>query len=214
MVLALGIYYFLLISISVLGLYQWRLFGRAEKIIVILVATTLVAEAFALYASYKWRNNLPVYHLFSPIEFLLISLYFNYSIKSFRTRHIGLAAGAVGILISLVNTCYFQKATTINSYFLLFEGTSVIIYALLSFHQILLDEEHLPYPFAQFWITICFLIYWSATFTGWGIYAMLDQKEFVLNPIFRKVLAAANYAFYLGIGAIFLRYKKLIPSGA
>jgi hypothetical protein len=42
---------------------------------------------------------------------------------------------------------------------------------------------------------------------------VLDSEEFVLNPIFDKVLAAANFTFYLGISTVFIFYKKLIPSG-
>jgi hypothetical protein len=77
-----------------------------------------------------------------------------------------------------------------------------------------MDEDHLPYQFAHFWITLCFLVYWSTTFTGWGIYTVLNQQDFVLNPIFDKVLTVANFSFYLGIAAIFVLYKKLTPSGA
>jgi hypothetical protein len=214
MIATLCAYFLLLLSINLLSIIRWKHFGVAEKAVAILIGVTVISEALSTFASYRWHNNLTVYHIYSPVEFFLISLYFNYSIVAFRKRNIGVLVGASGVIFSLFNTLFIQRITTINSYFLLFEGTAIIIYCLLSFHQILMDEEQLPYRFAHFWITICFLIYWSSTFTGWGIYTVLHWKDSTVSTIFNKVLAAANFTFYLGIGLVFLRYKKLIPSGA
>jgi hypothetical protein len=77
-----------------------------------------------------------------------------------------------------------------------------------------MNDEHVPYRFAHFWLTICFLIYWSSTFTGWGIYTVLNLKDSVIAAIFDQVLKVANFIFYIGIASIFIFYKKLIPSGA
>ena len=206
-------YFILLGIINILSVWQWKALAKEDKIIALLIGLTTIEEIIAALASHKFQNNLWVFHIYSPIEFFLISLYFNYCIRTFRKKKIGLGIGLFGIVLAICNTLFIQKITTINSYYLLFEGSLVIIYCLLSFHQILMDEERLPYRFAHFWITICFIIYWSSTFTGWGIYNVLDKDEFLLNPIFDKVLAAANFAFYLGLSAVFIFYKKLIPSG-
>jgi hypothetical protein len=207
-------YFTLLLLVSVLGIVKWKSLNLAEKYMAILMPVTLVTEWLAFLIIKNSGNSLPVYHVFNPVEFLLISLYFNQSIEAFKRKNIGLYVGVAGMLIGLMNTLLFQKPTTINSYFLLFEGTVVIIFCLLSFHQILLDEEHLPYGFAHFWITICFMVFYSTTFTGWGIYTILDPKERVINSIFHNVLATVNFIFYTGIAAIFINYKKLTPSGA
>ena len=87
----------------------------------------------------------------------------------------------------------------------------VIIYCLLSLHQILLDQEHLPYRFAHFWITVCCLIYWSVTFTGWGLFEMLQDDKIVVM-FFDKILTVANFIFYIGIGTTLALYKRLIPT--
>jgi hypothetical protein len=66
---------------------------------------------------------------------------------------------------------------------------------------------------AHFWFIICFLFYWSLTYANFGLYgAQLNSKN-IVSVIFNFTLLAANYLFYIGIATIFLRYKKLIPSG-
>jgi hypothetical protein len=88
-----------------------------------------------------------------------------------------------------------------------------IILALLVFYQILLDEDHLPYRFAHFWIALCIIVYWGATFTGWGAFAAVQIKMGAFGTLFGNVVRSINYLFYLGLAAIFYQYKKLIPSG-
>jgi len=207
------LYILLLLCINLLSISRWKKFRIAEKLIAVLIFITVFAEVIAAYAVQRWHNNMPIYHVYTPLEFFLISLYFNYSIKAFRRKNFGVLLGVIGVLLSFCNTLFLQKITTINSYFLMFEGTVIIGYCLLSFHQILMDEERLPYRFAHFWMTVCFMIFWSATFTCWGIYTVVEQDNSLFVSIFNKLLAVANFTFYLGIASIFLFYKKLIPSG-
>jgi hypothetical protein len=207
-----SIYILILVSVNVIGAIRWKVLAKGEKIMAILMLITLISEPIALFANIRLRNNLPVYHIFNPIEFLLISLYFNCSLRYFRKKNIGLIAGITGVVLSVLNTLFIQRITTINSFFLLFEGTAIIIYCLLSIHQLLLNEEHLPYRFAHFWITLCCLIYWSSTFTGWGLYAILSISDGAVLTYFSMILTAANFIFYLGIATTLVLYKRLIPT--
>jgi hypothetical protein len=213
MIVTLSVYFLLLLFVSVLAVTRWEQLSTADKFIAALLWVTSVEEAVAAFAAYYWHNNLTVYHVYSPIEFMLISLYFNYSIMALRKQGIGIIAGIAGILLSIINTLFIQKITHINSNFLLLEGAAIIIYCLLSFRQVIIGERP-PYRLAQFWISVCFVIYCCATFTGWGIYALVHNEESVLAQVFDEVLASANFTFYIGIALIFIFYRKLIASGA
>lgn len=212
MSLVIVAYLSLLAVIDIVGLTYWGRLRKEERILIIIITETLIGEATSAYAAIHFHNNLPVYHFFNPIQFFLLSLYFNGVIPWFRKTNIGLAIGIAGFPLSILNTIFLQKITSINSNFLLFEGTTVCIYCLLALHAILLDEEHLPYRFAHFWITLCCLIFWSSTFTGWGLYSMISVDDKTVIMFFDKVLTAANFVFYLGIGATLVCYKKLIPT--
>ena len=206
------LYLLLLLSINVLAIIKRKNLATADRILALFMTITFLEESLSFLLATKKHNNFPLFHISGPVEFLFTSLYFNYAIRFFRKRNIGIIIGSAGVVLSLFNTAYYQHTTTINSNFLLFEGTVIIIYCLLSFHQILLDETRLPYRFASFWFTICFLTYWTTTFTGWGVYALLDQQDSVIIYTFGIILAAINFIYYTGIALVFLFYKKLIPA--
>lgn len=206
------IYLIILFSAATVGIAKWKILQTPDKIVALLVSLTFASELTALLTSRYWHNNLPVYHIYSPLSFLLISLYFNYSIELFRKRRIGIIWGTAGVGLSIIDTLYLEKIDKINSYYLLFQGTTIIIYGLLSIRQILLDEDYLPYKFALFWITILFMIYWSITFTIWGFYVILSPEDAPMYSIFDVVLTTANFILYGGITIVFLLYRRLIPS--
>lgn len=205
-------YFALLGTVNLIFGIRWRRLSLPERIIAVLMLVTLSAESLALYADLHCRNSFAVYHVYNPVQFFLVSAYFNRSIIFFRKHHIGLIAGGIGVLLSVLNTLFLQDIRTTNSYFLLFEGTAIIIYCLLALRQILLDEEHLPYRFALFWLTVCFLIYWSITFTEWGFLAITEEHDTAVFTIFDTLLVVANFTFYSGIGLIAGFYPHLIPS--
>jgi hypothetical protein len=208
-----ALYYVLLFATACICLLRYRQLSLADKMILVLLIFTIIQEVASYVMILFHRNNIWLSHIYSPIELALLSLYFNYSIYLFRKRNIGFIIAGLGIVLSISNTLLYQKTTTFNSFFLLLEGTIIIMYCLLSFHQILLDEEQPPHHFAHFWITVCFILYWGVTFTGWGVYASIKDQKLVLNDIFSIVVKVANYVFYTGLLLIFLCYKKLTPSG-
>lgn len=209
-----GAYLALLLMVGVICIQRFKDLQRAETFIAILIWATFCAEGAATFQTLLRRNSQPIYHVFSPIEFMLMCLYFNYSIRFFRRHKIGWFLGIAGTLLAVLNTLFLQKATTINSYFLIIEGATIISCCFALFHQILLDEEELPYRFASFWFTVCFCFFWGTTFTGWGISSLLSKTDTELNNLVSAVFTASNYIYYSGLALIFYQYKKLIPSGA
>ena len=162
-----------------------------------------------------WHNNLLLYHIFSPFELILICLYFDQTVLALKKTKIAVIAAAIAIPLAVLNACFLQDPSAMtNSHFVLLEGTLIIIFSLLSFFQILMEEEQLPYHFAQFWITASLLVFWSFTYTGWGIYSVLNIKGYPLAPLFQDILMVAAYLQYIGFAVTFVQYKKLSSSGA
>ena len=207
------IYYCLLLVAACAGAVRFRRLSFPDKIIALVTIMALVNEILSLVAEKVFHNNLPLYHIFCPIELLLISLYFDRSIHFFSHNRIAFAIGITAVPLSILNTIFVQKIRTINSYFLLLEGLIIIMFCLISLHQILMEEEHLPYRFAQFWISSSLLIFWGTTYTGWGIYALLAPNDPVVRFMFGNLLVGINYLLYFIIAAVFFYYKKLAPSG-
>lgn len=147
MSITLGAYLSVLLLVSSISLATWKKFRLPDRYIALQMILTFVSEAIALFSAIQYKNSYIVYHFFSPIQFILTSLYFNGSIKTFRAKNIGLKMGLLGIVLSIANSIFLQRLSDINSFFLLFEATVTVLYCLFSFHELLLDELELPFRY-------------------------------------------------------------------
>lgn len=162
---------------------------------------------------WEFKNNMPLFHVFSPIELSLLSLYFSEEDALLKRMNIGRYIAGAGILIAIANTLLFQPIYTINSVFLLFEGFCIIAFSLYAFYRMVSSERDIFYS-GHFWFTTIFLIYWASVFAYWGMYPFfLTTLHTYMAPI-TFVLRLLNIGMYLGIAVIFFLYKKMsITSG-
>lgn len=206
------IYLLLLLITFALGCSKWRMLLYADKVLVILIGLTFLQETAANLVYTITGSNAVTYHIYSPIEFFLLCLYFNDTNPLFKKNRTGIVIGVSGVLLSIGNTIWLQHVNTFNSYYLLFEGTCIVILCLLSLCGILLDEQldfkRQPY----FWVTLCLLFYWCLTFTSWGVYNLLDDSSIILSNTMEVTLYTANVLLYACIATVFFNYKKLIHS--
>jgi hypothetical protein len=120
--------------------------------------------------------------------------------------------GTAGIFISIANTVFLQPFKIFNSYYLLFEGTIIILLCLLSLSDILLNELPDFKNQSFFWVTLALLFYWSTTYTGWGVFGVLEMRKSPIIKIIEIVLFFSNMSFYGVISYVFINYKKLTHS--
>lgn len=207
------LYLILLVTTLFTSLFRWKILSQADRWICLLLFLTIVQELVANYYYYRYENNFITYHIYTPIELSIIIQYFNASIKIGKQPLFGIVTTAICILLAAINAKFFQPLDRINSYYLLFEGCIVIGLCLLSFYKLLIREEVIPNKMAHFWFIICFLFYWSLTYADFGLYGANLTPGTPVAAIFDTALIFANYLFYIGIAVVFIRYKKLIPSG-
>jgi len=210
-----SIIYLTVLFITVgLAIYRWRILSTADRFMCLLLFATLIAEGFSNFLA-RTGNNFLTYHFYTPIELFLISLYFDRSIRFRRPYFIGLIVGISGIILSIINTSYFQPYDQFNSYILLLDACVIVIFCFLSFYRLLIKEDAVPVKMAHFWLTICFLFFSSFTFVFYGLYGTLVGQDHNsrLAYIFNYALWFSNLFLYIGIAIVFIRYKKLIPSG-
>lgn len=149
---------------------------------------------------------MPVYHIAAPVHFMLICLYFNSWLPLFRKRKLGLYLGLTGILLAIANTLFLQPIHTLNSYFLLFEGTCIISMSLYAFYLMLDDEQVRIMRSPHFWICYILLFFWSITYINWAMYRILGERVAVAMPYIGAILWFINMATYVGLGLVILLY--------
>jgi hypothetical protein len=181
----------------------------ADKWISFLLLLTLVSEMIAKYTTVVYQNDMYVYHVYSPLELLLLSLYFNERIALLKKYNVGLFIGGAGIILAVLNAILWQPLHTINSVFLMYEGFAVIGLCLYSFYRLLMDEEEILKN-VHFWFTTILLIYWSFVFFYWGLYAYFMNSFRAYLPTIIDIFQVVNIITYAGFAIIFIRYRKLV----
>ena len=206
-------YIILLVSTFATGVYRWVRLSTADKWLCALLGLTIVQESIAYIFESQFHDNFYTYHFYTPIELLLIAMYFDRTIKILPPYYLGLGIGLSGVVLSVLNSIFLEPLYKMNTHFLLFEGWVVIILCLFSFYNMLVRERIRLVNMSQFWITLCFLFYYSLTYMNFGLYGSVVGKQTDFGKFFALALYVTNLVFYIGINATYARYTKLVPSG-
>ena len=209
--LFVGTYFTIVLTASICSLVRFRELKNAEKWVAYLLCTTLFFELLSVLAIELWKNNMYVYHIWSPIQLLLVCMYFNESVAAFKKYNIGVSIALVGFVVALANVFFLQPPDSLNSIFLLYESFCIIGLSLYSFFELAQKEKEIIANI-HFWLTTIFLIYWSAVFMYWGMYHHLSTTlKHYFGPV-TYTIWTINPLAYSGIALVFLLYRKMIST--
>lgn len=193
---------------------RWRVLSRADCAVWLLLLLSVIQEIVAYYLEVKYKNNLISYHIYTPVEYAVVVIYFYSSVPNRRFPAFGILLVSIGAALSIANSCSLQSLSAYNSYFLLFEACIIILLALRSFYHLSLNDDQKLGSQAHFWMTLTFLFYYSLTYTSFGLQDRITVLSGRMAGLLSQTIYWANIAFYASMGLIFLNYRKLRPSGA
>lgn len=195
------------------GLCRVKQLDKASKLVVLLAGSSFFCELIAHFFALNKKNNYPIYNVFSLIEFLILSIYFNTIIDRFKNKKVGVILGVSGVLFGILNILLFQPLDSFNNNFLFLEGFTIICLCLYSFYEILLNEDSIELnTMPAFWFNTAFLMYWSATYLTWPIY-ILVQITYKINTLYiDTALWVFSFLMYALISIVFIRYPKMNKS--
>jgi len=204
-----NIYFCLLLLITAIGAYRFLLFEKSARLFYVLIATGLVNEILVRIFQYRQVNTMILYHFYCPLDFILICLFFLYSIKIRRRIPYNIAIFIVISLLGYLNYKYLQPVNHIASNMFTLESFSAIIMALFALYKILVDERiDLLYKYANFWFWAFSLILYGGTFFFWA-YIIVIAKDDHLIEIAQNIQGLINIFVFIGIGFVFLFYPKM-----
>jgi hypothetical protein len=190
--------------------FRYKHTDKASRFICILIWLSFLSELIARYTTKKYHNNMPVYAIYGFLEFIMVSLYFNYSIDTFRKHHIGYFIAAVGVIIGVANSIWYQPIDTLNTLYIFLECIGIVCMSLYSFYRLLLTNTTLKlHNRVHFWIPCIFLFNWCATLSSWGMYDHFRTAVKDRTPILNISLSIVSILTYLAFGIIFLLYPKM-----
>ena len=192
------------------GLYRFKRLDTASRILSVLISLGLVTEILAAYSAKEFHNNLPIYIVYSLIEYSLFCLYFNTIIHAFSEKKIGLYFGVLGLLFWIIDITFIEHFNHVNSNFLFFEGLTIIGLSLFSILQWIRDEDFLDmHRYSHFWFICIFIFFWTLTYLSWGLNYYSNKNSQQIAVIINIVLEFVNITAYTGFGCVFILYPKM-----
>lgn len=152
-----------LVPLTTGGLRFKQLSGDVRLIWGYLLAGGLINLA-AICLAAQQRNNLPLLHLYTAVEFVLLSQFYRLVLTG-RMVRLGMLVGCILFpLVCLLNALFVQEAYTFNSYTRSVEAILLIAYALICLNRLVeqagaIRLQALP----LFWIDLGLLFYFSGS---------------------------------------------------
>ncbi|RYE24969.1 MAG: hypothetical protein EOP51_05660 [Sphingobacteriales bacterium] len=205
------IYQSILLTGSVTGLIHFKKMDKASKVLVFFIVSTFVAELAATFFALKYHNNIFIFHIYNPIQILLLSLYFNFSIEKFHKNNLGLIIGVLAASFSVINSLFIQDVfTTFNSNILIVASFLVIAMCLYSFYDLLLGDDFLDLNTnSRFWFSALLLTFWSFTFCYWLVWQALVRPSSANTMWLSVMIWTINIVCYSGFALVFLSFRKM-----
>ena len=128
---------------ATLALIQWKVLNKLEKGLGIAIFGIAIVQMVALLISDVFKeNNMPLYHAYLVLEFLLLSRIYYFYIFNKKARSTPYIAIAVGLVALLVNCFFVQDFMSFPSYLRSVQGILLIMLALGYFFQLLKADEN------------------------------------------------------------------------
>ncbi len=147
-------------------------------------------------------NNMPLFHVYTLLEFLLIFLIYRIYYNKKNLGFVGLLGGGT-ILYIIINSIFIETIFTFNSYAKMVESAALIFLSMIWFMNVFREmkiEKLSEHP--MFYISTGVLLYFSGNFFIFTYYNVVADQDWrlmneiwnihsVLNIVFNLLLATA-----------------------
>ena len=203
------VYLGFLIAAFLVGFYRYKYLSRPSALLFLLLLCTLISEVTAEVLRYTVHNNLIVFHLYNPIQYVFLALAFNVELRMPKFVYLSIACY---ILFALVNGLtlqpFFDEYCSYSVILNIILVSGLCLYYLYELLQQDTESSFFDYPL--FWISVGYLLYNVSNLLGLGAFNSLsDNKE--ISLILGTVRTLSNYVLYTMFAIAFLsRQKELI----
>ncbi|MBS1525321.1 MAG: hypothetical protein JST19_06720 [Bacteroidetes bacterium] len=200
----------LLLAAFTAGLRNLRQLDIAARIFLLLIGVTLLEEVLAYYWAVKFHDNTKILRLYSIIEIVLLSLYFNFSIKVFQKYNVGFYVAGISLLAGIADIVLSHYPVHFGGLFMYFTGTLVIIMAITSLFQLVKTSAYLRITvIPHFWFAVIQLLFSCCTILIFAFYNYFTKSIAQYQFTISYSLFAVNYLSSIGFAVIFLLYPKM-----
>lgn len=156
---------FLVFTTTAVSIYLFNKLQKAFKYLSAFLVFTMLMQIMATYLNLHGYHNLFLFHLYTPIEFIIFSTIF-YSISERQPeKNLILYLCISFVVFCIINAFFIESLDSFNSIARGIEGMLAICICIYFFYQLFISEttiDLLKYSF--FWLFSGWLIYFSGTF--------------------------------------------------
>lgn len=197
-----------IISMGVMvGFLKEQQLTAANKRFWIFLIVALASEILESIMARAFRNNFPLYHIFRPLFYILLTIAL--SLELYRFRHFFLLTIPVVVAAALIDAIYFQPILTqlntlVISLISLFLVLQVLFYVAVLFENFNWQETLYNH---SFFIALGILVHSISSFLTLGIYNFLeaDGQNTIIN-----YLIVSEWIFYGSFALNFIIQKKQV----
>lgn len=205
------VYYLFLVLSIFIGLSRYKQFDPAMQIIVVWLLIIAIAElsTYIFIKTERHSTKYIVFHISSVVEMILLTAFF---IRLLKPPHYALLMriNIIGWpIVGGLNILLLQPITHINTNMLMLESFSIITLSLYFIYRILKnDQTERLFNNPHFWLSVLWLILWSATFFFWAFIKILYRNQWAYVDTIMNIHAIINLIVYAGITAVLFFYPK------
>ena len=177
---------------------------RSMHILLLFACVHLIMELTSDYVNYILKqNNLIFYHIFAPVGYSILSIFFYYSFNSYKLRKAVMISIPIYWLIAFWLSSYVEQINQLNAIAYMSESILIIYWCFSFFKELLKRKEiYRPEGDRKFWTVVGILTYFIGNFftTGTLNYFVSRGDSGLVTDVYY-----AGYAFnFLFYGTIFL----------
>lgn len=189
----------------VIGLFRKKYFNSGEKILLYLTGLALLTEIIGQIIS-KWSNNMYVFHIYTVVEFIFISLFYIKFISP--SRFIIVIRILIFLFIGIAAFDYFKEKNTMDDLSTTIESILFMLYSIVGFYTLLQNPVQyrvVDIPF--FWFNTAILLYFAGNLFLFIFSSYIERHS---HRVFSEVWAIhsiMNIIFYVLISIGFWKTK-------
>jgi hypothetical protein len=174
--------------------------------------TSAAAICLIKYAGLK--NNLFVFHISTPLEYLILSILYKGVINNRIVKKIIILAIPLFIILSILSSAFIQKTDVNNSNIIIAESLIMIFLSLFFLREtLLLQQVTVLHQFPMFWISVGILIYYTGNLVIEGMLNyMINHSMELATRIYKAGYIFKYLLFVLFIVAAFCRKTFRVSS--
>ena len=159
-----------------IALFRYRKLDNVMKAVAWYVMLGGLVQVLSSYENSQKNNNLWLLHLYTPLEFACLVLFYSRTLEGMVKKSVFVGIGIGFAVLSALNSGFLQPVNTFNTYARSLEGIVVIVFCLSWCYRTLTEMKILKLEQDPvFWVNTGFLLYFS------GNVLLFAFSNYILN---------------------------------